>query len=140
VKFGLFVTVVVVCAVLSGCTTAAHSALRIPAARPTASAAPVAPVAVPTAIPNDPATRSDVTMSACVPTKDGQWRASGTIRNHAATDHNFHITVFFTNRASTVIGFAQASIRVGSGAKKLWQATGSAQDLAPTICVLRGVG
>lgn len=130
--FGL--VVVAASVVLCSCTAAPQ-----PTSTPSATHAD-APVVVPSDIPNDPAVRSDVTLVGCAPTTGGGWRAHGVIRNDLADSHRYRITVFFTNRGSTVIGTASTMVTVSSGASKSWQASGAAQPASPTLCVLRGVG
>lgn len=132
-KFGLVAAAA--SAVVCGCTAAPH-----PVSTPPASDALQAPVVVPTDIPNTTSLRSDVQLTACAPAQGGAWRASGTVHNSLATFHDYAITVFFTDRNSTVIGYSVVSVSVPSNESKTWRAIGAVHPASPTLCLLRGVG
>jgi hypothetical protein len=95
--------------------------------------------AVPTAVPNKPALRRDVTLSACSATPGG-WAASGTARNPGKSSAHYKITVFFTTSSATVIGTAATHVTVPKGQTKPWTVRGSFTPAKLTQCILRGVG
>jgi hypothetical protein len=131
------VLAVAAAATLSACTSA-------PAAHPTPVASTAAPIAigatdVPTAVPNKPALRKDVTLTSCQAAKGG-WQAGGTIVNHSSKARKYRIEVFFTAPTTTVLGSGSASVHVDAGASKTWTIDNDRfTPTKPTVCVVSGV-
>jgi hypothetical protein len=94
---------------------------------------------VPTAVPNKPTLRNNVSLSSCA-SAHGGWAASGTARNPSKSSASYRITVFFTTDHATVIGQAATTVQVAAGASSPWIVTGAFHPASPTLCVLRGVG
>jgi hypothetical protein len=91
------------------------------------------------AIANDVAKRSSVSVTKCA-ASDGGWTASGTARNSGTGDATYAITIFFTNSHATVQDYATTSVTVGAGKSVDWTAAKKFTASTPTNCVLRGVG
>lgn len=125
--------------VLAGCTASAQSA-NSSASASDGRAGEIRPDAnVPTDVPNEPALRGNVQISACQRDGDG-WKASGTARNPAHEDTAYTITVFFTSDKATVLGTGDTTVKISAGKSAEWEVR---SDLTPTPemrCVLRGVG
>ena len=94
---------------------------------------------VPTAVPNTPALRKNVTLAACEKA-DGGWKASGTATNPGGDAVDYTVTVFFTTDKGTVLGTADTTLTIAPGEKKPWNVTAKLTPAPTTTCVLRGVG
>lgn len=124
---------------LTGCTASVPSAT--PSATASAgSAGEIRPDAdVPTEVPNTPALRADVEITACERGGDG-WKASGTARNSADEDTSYTITVFFTTDKATVLGTGDTTVKVPAGESAEWEIRADLTPASEMRCVLRGVG
>lgn len=94
---------------------------------------------VPADVPNDPALRSQVSVSSCS-SVDGGWRAAGKATNPGTSPATYRITVFFTTSTATVIGTAHTRVTVKPGEDKEWTVSDAFAAPKKTLCVLRGVG
>jgi hypothetical protein len=133
---------------VAGCTSSdQHAAKHSTSSTRTATTHPVATLPsgvtgatdVPTAVPNKPALRDDVTITACTAAKGG-WAAHGTVHNTAKASTLYRVTIFFTTTSATVLGVGRARLRVPAGSQRSWQATGRFTAPKHVLCVLRGVG
>jgi hypothetical protein len=134
-------------ATMAALTTAActhdgrHPATAPEPSTPTAGVLPadvVAATAVPTAVPNNPASRKNVAISACAATKGG-WKATGSADNPSGTKLTYTITVFFTSDAATVLGTGQTKVTVQPHSDQQWTVAAKFRPAPQTLCVLRGV-
>jgi hypothetical protein len=128
-------------AALAGCTHSGKTAARSTPSTPVGGL-PVGVVnatGVPSAVPNDPASRKNVTVSSCTATKDG-WQAAGTATNPGNKQTDYTVTVFFTTTGGTVIGTGQSKVTVKPGAQQAWTVSSVFHAPPDTRCVLRGVG
>jgi len=130
-------------AVLAGCT---HFGRSGASPRPSPSVPkgglPVGVVnatGVPSAVPNNTASRKNVTISACKATKDG-WQATGTATNPGDTQTSYTVTIFFATSGGTVIGTGQSSVTVKPAGQESWTVSSTFHAPPDTRCVLRGVG
>lgn len=130
---------------LAGCggQPSTNQAGKSPSPTPSVAGLPAGVVnatAVPTAVPNNTATRKNVTISACHSAQDG-WQASGTATNpDSKKKTDYTVTVFFTTSGGTVIGTGQTHLTVKPGANQPWDVTAAFHPAKDTRCVLRGVG
>jgi hypothetical protein len=138
----------VVASALTGCTLSAPdspTASRTPAASATVTAdAPGLPAGVaqasdvPTAVANDPAQRSNVTVTGCSRT-DAGWAATGTAKNPTGEPVTYRLTLFFTTATATVLAVAPAEVPVKAGGDATWRAEAAFTAPDGTRCVLAGV-
>jgi hypothetical protein len=128
-------------AALAGCTDSGKTGAASASANPAHGlpAGVVNATAVPSAVPNNAASRKNVTISSCKATKDG-WQASGTAANPGHQDARYTVTVFFTTTGGTVIGTGQSRVTVKPGAHQPWTISATFHAPTDTRCVLRGVG
>jgi hypothetical protein len=127
---------------LAGCTGSNHRTAAGATPHPSSSLGlppgVVGATAVPTAVPNTPALRKNVTLSSCAAADKG-WQATGTASTgDKAADYT--ITVFFTTSRGTVIGTGQTKVTVKPGTNPTWKVDGAFNPAPDTRCVLRGVG
>jgi len=104
------------------------------AARDVRAAAPGA--LIPLTVPNSVAARKAVTLTGCTATSAGGLAAGTVTAARAAT---YTITVFFTTRGATVIGYAAARVRAAPGQATPWRVSGHFRAPHGLSCVLRGV-
>ena len=105
-------------------------------ARARAAAAP-AP-RIPLAVPNSVRARKAVTLTDCTASGAGG-HATGTVTAPGTSAATYTITVFFTTRQATVIGYGTAKVRAVPGKATPW-AIGRDFKAPPGMrCVLRGV-
>jgi hypothetical protein len=107
-----------------------------PPARAAGDARPAGPARIPLKVPNQVPARRAVTLARCTATPGGGL-AAGTVT--AARAGTYAITVFFTTRAATVIGYAAATVHANPGKATRWQASGHFTAPRGMRCVLRGV-
>jgi hypothetical protein len=132
--------------VLAGCThsgKASNASLSLPPSPSvTVLGLPVGVVnatAVPSVVPNNTASRKNVTISTCKSAGDG-WQASGTATNPSAKQTAYTVTVFFTTPGGTVIGTGQTTVTVKPKDHRPWTVSATFHAAPQTRCVLRGVG
>ncbi|MGA0568336.1 hypothetical protein ACO2Q7_13465 [Rathayibacter sp. KR2-224] len=130
-------------AVLAACTSSSPP-VKSPTATHSAGIgnglpAGVTPAPIPTHVPNDPAARRAVRMTACKATTAG-WKAGGTVTNDGKQAADYTITVFFTTKSATVINTAQTHVTVPAGKTQNWTASKDFVATPGTLCVLSGVG
>jgi len=128
---GTGLTALAAAAVLVACTGEPAPQRTTPAPRPTS-------IAVPSAIPNDPALRADVALRTCSAAPRG-WRAAGMVTNSTGSARDYRITILFTTSAATVIGRGRATVHVGAGRTARWVVSPVFAAASPTLCVLSGV-
>jgi hypothetical protein len=104
------------------------------AARDARAAAPAA--RVPLTVPNSVTARKAVTLTGCTATSAGGL-ATGTVTGTRAATYT--ITVFFTTRGATVVGYATARVHAAPGKATPWRASGHFRAPHGMSCVLRGV-
>ena len=104
------------------------------AARDVRAAAPAA--RIPLAVPNSVAARKAVTLTGCTATSAGGLAAGTVTAARAAT---YTVTVFFTTRGATVVGYATARVHAAPGKAIPWRASGHFSAPHGMSCVLRGV-
>lgn len=95
-------------------------------------------VQLPARVPNEPAARRDVRLTGCSRTAGG-WAARGLA---AATSgrRDLRLTVYFTDRRSTVLGFARTRVRPSTDAgSRRWTALAPDVHASDLSCVLVGV-
>lgn len=95
-------------------------------------------IAVPSAIPNDPALRAAVALRSCAAAPGG-WRATGSVANTTASARDYRITILFTTTTATVIGQGSATVHVAAGDTTRWVVSPRFAAASPTLCVLSGV-
>ncbi|WP_431220635.1 hypothetical protein [Leifsonia xyli] len=124
---------------LAGCTASlpTSSSPASPSRGATASIRPDANV--PTDVPNTPALRADVQVTACKAAGNG-WMASGTAKNPGDADRSYTITIFFTSDKATVLGTGDTSVKVPAGKSTKWEVRADLTPAHGMRCVLRGVG
>jgi hypothetical protein len=91
---------------------------------------------IPLTVPNQVPARRAVTLAGCTATPAGGL-ATGIIT--ATRTGTYAITVFFTTRGATVIGYAATTVHATPGKATRWQASGHFTAPAGMRCVLRGV-
>jgi hypothetical protein len=130
------VLAVAAAATLSSCTAAPrHPSHEVS----TAASNVIGATDVPTAVPNDPTLRKDVTLTSCE-SATGGWQAGGKIVNHSSGARKYRIEVFFTAPTTTVLGTGAISVHVDAGASTTWKvANDKFTPTKPTICVVSGV-
>jgi len=140
-------SVAVAAAVIAGGCTAPHGgagplpqAAGSPGGSPPARAArdarPAGPSRIPLKVPNQVPARRAVTLARCTATSAGGL-AAGTVT--APSAGTYTITVFFTTREATVIGYATATVHATPGKAIPWQASRHFTAPRGMRCVLRGV-
>ncbi len=87
-------------------------------------------------MPNSVAARKAVTLAGCTATSAGGLAAGAVTAARTAT---YTVTVFFTTRGATVIGYATTSVRATPGKAVPWRASGHFRAPHGMTCVLRGV-
>lgn len=105
-------------------------------ARAARDARPAGPARIPLTVPNQVPARRAVTLAGCTASSAGGL-ATGTIT--ATRTSTYAITVFFTTRGATVIGYAATTVHAAPGKAIRWQASGHFTAPAGMRCVLRGV-
>ena len=93
---------------------------------------------IPLTVPNQAQARKAVTLSSCAGTKAGG-HAAGTIAAPGTSAATFTITVFFTTRQATVLGYAATTVRAAPGQATPWKVSGHFTAPPGLRCVLRGV-
>lgn len=93
---------------------------------------------VPTSVPNDPAVRKLVKITACT-ASDGGWSAKGTASNDSQKPKDFTITIFFTTPKATVLHTESTTVKVDAGKQADWAIDAKFTAPEGTHCVLRGV-
>jgi hypothetical protein len=94
---------------------------------------------VPTKVPNDPALRTNVTITDCSKTDKG-WHAAGKASNPTNKPISYTITVFFTTDQATVLSTADTTVTVDPGKNADWNIEKDFATTPKTLCALRGVG
>lgn len=93
---------------------------------------------IPLVVPNSVRARRAVTLTDCAVTRSGG-HASGTVTAPGASAATYTITVFFTTRQATVIGYGTTKVHAAPGKATPWQAGGRFTASHGMRCVLRGV-
>jgi hypothetical protein len=93
---------------------------------------------IPLTVPNQAQARKAVTLASCAGTKAGG-HAAGTIAAPGTSAATFTITVFFTTRQATVLGYAATTVRAAPGQATPWKVSGHFTAPPGLRCVLRGV-
>ena len=93
---------------------------------------------IPLIVPNQARARRAVTLASCGGTKTGG-HAAGTITAPGTSAATYTITVFFTTRQATVLGYAATTVRAAPGQATPWNVTGHFTAPRGLRCVLRGV-
>lgn len=107
---------------------------RAAKARAAAAAAP----RVPLTVPNSVRSRKAVILTGCAATAAGG-HASGTVIAPGTSAETYLITVFFTTRQATVIGYGTAMVRAAPGKATPWAVGRHFKAPQGMRCVLRGV-
>jgi hypothetical protein len=108
------------------------------AAKAKARAAAATAPRVPLTVPNSVRARRAVTLTGCAATGSGG-HASGTAIAPGTSAATYTITVFFTTRQATVIGYGTTKVHAVPAKTILW-AVGTHFKAPPGMrCVLRGV-
>lgn len=84
---------------------------------------------------NDLDRRKEVQLTDCE-AADGGWKASGTIANKGDDEHEYAITVYFTNDKATDLGDGNTKVSVDGGDKGKWSVTGKFDAPEKVLCVL----
>lgn len=126
--------------VMTSCTGGGGDAKHVDSssARATTSARALPVVKVPAKVPNDVASRKNVSLSSCGANK-GTWSAVGTARNPGRQAATYKITVFFTTSGNTVVGVDQVTATVEPGKEVNWTAKATVRLDGTPRCILRGV-
>lgn len=120
-----------------GAPSAAAAGTSPHARAATAKTAAAAAPGVPLAVPNSVRARKAVTLTGCAATRAGG-HASGIVIAPGTGVATYTITVFFTTRQATVIGYGTAKVRARPGRTTPW-AVGRHFKAPPGMrCVLRG--
>jgi hypothetical protein len=140
----LTISAATVALALAACTPAGSPTPKPAGAASSTATAPGLPegvsqaTGVPTAVPNEPAQRKNVTMTDCARTADG-WKASGTAVNLDASTATYTVTIFFTAPTATVLAIGDTDFEVEPGARSDWTVTSAFTAPDGTLCVLSGV-
>jgi hypothetical protein len=133
---------------ITGCTDTSRDADPPRAtAKPTPTGVPASALpagvtgatSIPASPPNEPGLRANATLTRCKSTSEG-WKATGVVTNPGTARRTYTITVFFTTRSATVLGWAETQVTVQPRRKATWTVTDRFVAPAKTLCVLRGVG
>jgi hypothetical protein len=108
------------------------------AAKAKAAAAAATAPRVPLTVPNSVRARQAVTLTSCAATGAGG-HAAGTVIAPGTSAATFTITVFFTTRQATVIGYGTAKVRAVPGRTIPWAVGRHFKAPQGMRCVLRGV-
>jgi hypothetical protein len=118
----------------SAAAAAGGSHARTAKAKAAAAAAP----RIPLTVPNSVRSRRAVTLTGCAATAAGG-HASGTVIAPGTSRATYLITVFFTTRQATVIGYGTAMVRAVPGKATPWSVGRHFKAPPGMRCVLRGV-
>jgi len=83
--------------------------------------------------------RTGVVTTSCKAAPGG-WEASGSIHNSSHKDHDYQLTVYFTDAQATVLGSARTSSNVAAGQAGSWNVNAQFNAPSQVNCVLVGVG
>lgn len=99
---------------------------------------PIVQHSLPATVANQPAVRSRVQVTGCMPITNG-WRASGTATNPGTGTARYQITVYFTTTSASVLDYDIVKVSAGPGKTVTWTAAKTFLAQPKTLCALVGV-